>query len=140
MTPEESTKLVNKAVELAHLLHFQQSHQTVKFAADPELEPYEPIRDETGAQADTVEKLKQDAESRIAAQGLRAILCPALKSSSHDLSEIAKTVAAALLPLSLAHVVSLPITPLVYAAIALVIFNAGVSSFCSQRSAGDADS
>jgi hypothetical protein len=132
MTPEESVRLTDKVVELTHLLYFQQSHPSVKFATDPDLARYEPIRDETGAVVDDVEKLKDDAAARIAKSGLKAFICPLLRSTSHDISEIAKVVAASLLPLSLAHTIDLPLNPLIYAAIALLIFNSGVAAFCSE--------
>ncbi len=72
------------------------------------------------------------AESRILLQqpAITERLCPALRSVSDDIRDVAKIVSAAMLPLALVPGSVIPLSPLVFAAVALVLVRAGVNSIC----------
>jgi magnesium-transporting ATPase (P-type) len=62
----------------------------------------------------------------------RKAICAGLSSVKNDIREVTKIVGAALLPLSLSGVIAIPITPLEFAVAGLIVFDAGVSAFCSE--------
>ena len=62
----------------------------------------------------------------------RKAICAALGSVKNDIRDVAKVVGAVLLPLSLSGVIAIPTTPLALAVASLIVFNAGVSAFCSE--------
>lgn len=72
------------------------------------------------------------AESQALLQqpSIKERLCPALRSVSDDIRDVAKIVSAAMLPLALVPGSVIPLSPLVFAAVALVIVRAGVNSIC----------
>ena len=49
-------------------------------------------------------------------------ICPALKSISGDLKEVAKVVTASLLPLSMIANPIVPLSPLIYGGISVIVF------------------
>jgi hypothetical protein len=61
---------------------------------------------------------------------VRHRLCAALASGTGDMFDIGKTLVPVLIPLSLAGAIAVPVTPIVIAAIALVIARMGVGAFC----------
>jgi hypothetical protein len=61
---------------------------------------------------------------------LRQLLCPSLRTTADDLREVAKVVGAAMLPLSFVPGTQFALTPLVAAAVAVVVFRAGTAAFC----------
>ena len=62
---------------------------------------------------------------------IRERICEALKSVNDDAKDIAKIICAALLPLSITGVITLPLTPIVCLGIGLVVWRAGTSGFCT---------
>lgn len=79
-----------------------------------------------------IERAKAHAEDLIKQPTVIQRLCPALKSVSDDLGEVAKIVAATMLPLALGPQAILPITPLAFGALSVVVVRAGVRSLCSE--------
>lgn len=73
------------------------------------------------------------SEKIIKKQKIKTKLCEALKSTSKDLTEIAKIVAAVLIPLALADKPIIQLNSYIFAGISVVIFNAGVNSICSEK-------
>jgi hypothetical protein len=93
------------------------------------------IADETSAvqiDQDAVAHAYEIGKDAIQEPAARKAICAALRSTGDDLKDIAKTVAAALLPLSLAGVVALPVTPLALAAAAVLVYRLGVAAYCSN--------
>ena len=64
----------------------------------------------------------------------KKVICAALISVRNDIREVTKVVGAALLPLAISGVVAVPITPMAFAFAGLIVFNIGVSTFCSGYS------
>lgn len=75
----------------------------------------------------------QLAKKELRKANVKNLVCAALKSASTNIRDVAKIVGAALLPLSIAGTISLPITPLFYAAAALIVFDIGVNTYCRKR-------
>jgi hypothetical protein len=71
-----------------------------------------------------------ESNALLAQPSVRDRLCPALKSVSDDIREVAKVVSAAMLPLALIPGSVIPLSPLVFAAFAVVIVRAGIKSIC----------
>jgi hypothetical protein len=84
-----------------------------------------------------IARAKAHAEELIKQHPVLDRLCPAMKSVSGDLAEVAKTVAAAMLPLSLGPQAILPLTPLVFGALAVVVFRVGVRTVCPEGKGTD---
>jgi len=59
-------------------------------------------------------------------------VCVALGSGSDDLKDVTKTVGAALLPLAVTSVVTLPLVPVAFAAAGVVVFRMGVAAYCAD--------
>ncbi len=64
---------------------------------------------------------------------VKAYLCPALKSGTNDVYDIAKTITPILVPMILAGTIAIPLNPVLFAASAVVIARMGVASFCSDH-------
>jgi hypothetical protein len=62
---------------------------------------------------------------------IRVRICEALKSVNDDAKDLAKIVCAALIPLSIAGTIALPLTPLICLGVGLVVWRAGTNGFCS---------
>lgn len=69
----------------------------------------------------------------------RKAICVALGSVKNDIREVTKVVGASLLPLSLSGVIAIPLTPLAFAVAGLIVFNAGLSAFCSEYTSAKTD-
>lgn len=65
-------------------------------------------------------------------RNIRDTCCPSLELISDDTFEIAKRMIPILVPLSLAGTVSLPLQPMLYAWIALVITRLGIKNICKE--------
>jgi hypothetical protein len=61
---------------------------------------------------------------------IRVRICEALKSVNEDAKDLAKILCTALIPLSLAGAIALPLSPLASWGIGLVVWRAGTSGFC----------
>jgi hypothetical protein len=84
----------------------------------------------------SVKSVKKELENN--AQARKAV-CAALGSVKYDIREVTKVVGGVLLPLSLSGVIAIPITPLAFAVAGLIVFDAGVSAFCSEFTLGKKD-
>ncbi|MGH8476050.1 MAG: hypothetical protein ACREUI_11130 [Burkholderiales bacterium] len=65
-------------------------------------------------------------------EALRTALCPAIKSISGDVFEVAKVSTPILLSLSLAGTITLPVQPLVFGMMAVLIVRSGVATVCTD--------
>jgi len=64
---------------------------------------------------------------------IKSSLCAALKSASNDLTEIAKIVAATLIPLAIGNNTSIQLDSYIFAGISVVVFNAGINTLCNEK-------
>lgn len=86
---------------------------------------------------ESIDKIEVDkaivlVRSELKKTSVKKKLCEALKSAKLDIREVSKIVGASLLPMSLSGIISLPITPLVFAVAGVLIFDAGISVYCSE--------
>ncbi len=79
-----------------------------------------------------IELAKAHAEDLIKQPTVIERLCPALKSVSDDLGDVAKVVVPVMIPLALGPQALIPLTPLAFGALAVVIVRAGVRSLCPE--------
>jgi hypothetical protein len=86
----------------------------------------------TAVPSEEIERAKAHAEDLIKQPTVIERLCPALKAVSDDLGEVAKIVAAAMIPLALGPQAILPLTPLAFGALAVIVVRVGVRSLCSE--------
>jgi len=63
---------------------------------------------------------------------VREVLCPTLKSGVDDAFEIAKVITPILVPLVLAGTIAIPLNPILFATIAIVIARMGVAGLCAE--------
>jgi uncharacterized membrane protein YciS (DUF1049 family) len=63
---------------------------------------------------------------------IRRLLCPSLKSVTSDVFEISKVVTPVLTGAVIAGTIAIPLNPLLFAAIAVVIARSGVNSLCAD--------
>lgn len=134
MDSNELDALQNEVAQLAHLLFHQQT-QGLQHNAIPNRSAAEATTED--GKAESLATVLETAEKQIKQNNLRRILCGYLSSASGDLTEISKIVAAVLLPLSVTSKIPLQSDPLIYAGIALVVFNANVKVFCGSPDDGD---
>lgn len=71
------------------------------------------------------------AEEIVAHREIRTFLCPVLQSMSNDAFEIAKVSTPILLGLACGGILTIPLSPFIFAAIAIYIARVGIASFCS---------
>lgn len=62
-----------------------------------------------------------------------AALCPALQSLSNDAFEIAKVMTPTLMTLRATGAIDIPLSPLYFASIAIVIARMGINSLCGRK-------
>ena len=74
----------------------------------------------------------REAKEIITKINLKAYLCPALKTLSNDTFEIAKVTTPILLGLVGGGILIIPLSPMLFAAIALIIARSGIASFCAD--------
>jgi hypothetical protein len=79
-----------------------------------------------------VEAAKQQAEALIRHQSFRDRICPALRSASDDVGEIAKIATPILLTASLGPQAPVSLSVLGCAAVAFVVARAGVAAVCPK--------
>jgi hypothetical protein len=89
--------------------------------------------------SEEIERAKAHAQDLIKQPSVIERLCPALRYASDELGEVAKIVGAAMIPLTVGPQAVLPLTPLAFGALAVVVVRAGVRSLCPPES-GKSDS
>jgi len=90
---------------------------------------------EAARQNEKLEKDRQQikrAKELLTRQDIRAYLCPALQTVSGDVFTIANTITQVLAPLAIAGALSIPLEPVLFASIALVISRVGIASICAD--------
>lgn len=75
---------------------------------------------------------EKKAKELLSQKDVLSRLCPVLQTGSGDVFTIANTVAQVLVPLVIAGVLSIPLTPILFASIALLITRMGISVLCAD--------
>jgi hypothetical protein len=76
--------------------------------------------------------VNMQAKAIVKTRDLRKHLCGALHSISNDTFEIAKVVTPVLITLVLSGVITIPLSPLLFASLATIISKMGVSALCAD--------
>jgi hypothetical protein len=149
---QEASQLLAEALELERSgLHRPEWENFYNTPGKPGLhypEPYDESRVSSWDQAlgeynkqlatkARAERAEAEASQLIADQPLiRERICEVLKSVNEDAKDLAKIVCAALLPLSIAGTIAIPMTPVLLMGIGLVVWRAGTSGFCAGYNQG----
>lgn len=80
------------------------------------------------------EQLTAEAEREIGQREIRERICPALRGSSNEPTEIAKAITPILAPLAQSKAISVPLNSELFAMIALVIAKKGITNYCTDES------
>ncbi len=75
---------------------------------------------------------KDEATKVIFKKDVRKYLCPILQSASKDANDIAKLITPILVPLILAGTLTIPLEPIIFAHLAMIIARMGVASMCDD--------
>lgn len=123
----------NQVIKYSYLIYLKSEAKS--FGALPKVEDnvYKELLEE---EVNDVKDLFEYSQEVVQKNEVMDKLCPALKSISDDLKEISKVVVGVLLPLSLAPNLLIPLNPIIYSGIALIVFRAGVSSICEEYKKG----
>ena len=68
----------------------------------------------------------------VARKDIRAYICPPLQSLSNDAYDIAKVITPILIPLVLAGTLAIPLQPLIFSHISLILARMGVAALCED--------
>jgi hypothetical protein len=80
---------------------------------------------------------EQAAKAILQRKAILVYLCPALESAGHDAFEIAKIITPILSGLVIAGTISIPLVPVLFASMALVISRSGRVSLCAEYAKKD---
>jgi hypothetical protein len=73
----------------------------------------------------------EDAQKLVAQKKVKHRICPALQKITDDVFEITKVIVPILVPLSIAGTIAIPLNPVFFASIAIVLCRCGIASYCS---------
>jgi hypothetical protein len=127
---KERDDFIAQAENLAIILYAQDVLSSARAALPPDADVA------SGIKAGQVSTAMEQSEVLLARSDIRDRICPGLLSVSDDVKDIAKIVGAALFPLSLVPAGPIPLTPLVAAAVSLMVLRAGVQAICRPKKSG----
>lgn len=78
------------------------------------------------------QELRNEAEQQSQRQDIRKLICPALKSVSDDVNEIAKVIVPLLAGAALGGTLIIPLNPILFGWIALIIARSGIATICTE--------
>jgi hypothetical protein len=124
---QEENEFIGKVEEIALILYARDVLRGGKAALPSNTEVI------PGVKAEDVSAAMEQSRWLLAKTEIRNRICPGLLSVSDDIKEVSKVVGAAMFPLSLIPASTIPLTPLVVAAIAIVILRAGIQTVCGAK-------
>jgi CobQ-like glutamine amidotransferase family enzyme len=80
------------------------------------------------------EASKQEAEKYVARQEVKQTICQSLQALTGDIFEIANGITPVLVGAIVAGQITMPLNPLLFGWIALLLFRTGVKTFCAEDS------
>ncbi|MEB3177634.1 MAG: hypothetical protein VKL59_01110 [Nostocaceae cyanobacterium] len=83
------------------------------------------------------EESKKEAEEILARQDIKAILCPALKNITNDAYDLANAITPLLFGAVIAGTIVVPLNPVFFGWVAIVIAKAGAASLCQGYDTGN---
>jgi hypothetical protein len=90
------------------------------------LEPLQPRPYSSG-----FEESKKEAEQIVKRKDIKQIICPALTNVANDTANVVNAITPGLVTAVLAGTLAIPLNPVLFGWIAVVIFKAGVASICT---------
>ncbi|MBI1766430.1 MAG: hypothetical protein HYR56_33910 [Acidobacteria bacterium] len=88
--------------------------------------PQTDLEQQVSQQTEAAEKIANDPS-------IRARICAGAQSATANIKDIAKLVVASALPLSLAGTITIPFTPILAAAVVIIIIDSGISAYCKEK-------
>ncbi len=79
-----------------------------------------------------VEEFKKEAESTVQRPDMKKYICPALKTVTDNAVEVANAITPGLVAGVLAGTILIPLNPILFGWMALIIAKAGVASLCAD--------
>jgi hypothetical protein len=79
-----------------------------------------------------LEKVAVEAQTMVQRKEIKKYLCPALLTVSSDSMDIAKVITPILTGASLAGTIQIPLTPILFGMIAIVIARSGIATICNE--------
>lgn len=83
--------------------------------------------------SDGFEETKREAEEIVEKGNVKNIICEAIKSPVDDVVELAQQITPALVGAILAESILIPLNPIIFGWIALLIFKMGINAYCATR-------
>jgi hypothetical protein len=124
---QQQDAFIAQAEDIAVLLYAQEVLSSGRPALPPDAEVI------PGIKADDVNTAMERSTSLLGRADIRQRICPGLLSINDDIKEICKVVGAVLFPLSLVPASTIPLSPLVVAAIAVMVLRAGIKTICHSK-------
>ena len=122
--------------QVIEAIEFIESHEASKYVsykpAPGAPDPYEARR----WRQRKIDEATNEAEKILKKPEMLKHICPALKSISGDAFEISKILVGVLLPLGIAGIIAIPLHPLIFGVIAIMISRAGIASICDKYYGG----
>lgn len=91
-------------------------------------EPEQEIR----ASSTGFQESENEAEKTVSRQDIRKLICPALEKGADDAGNIATTITPILIGAIIAETIVMPLNPILFGWLAVVIARAGVASICTD--------
>ncbi len=130
-----------EASEEALYQSIQRQLQLIQKRIEEEMgEAYYGLSSSFGAIEKSIQRKKEQEEQRVLAtkilitEKILTRICPALQSISNASHDIAKIIVPILIPLVLAGTLTIPLQPLIFSYIAILISRMGVASLCADYS------
>ena len=100
---------------------------TLNQLAFENLSPEEPLAFDSG-----FETSKREAENYINQPTIKQRICEAIQSINNDLFEINRTITPVLVGAVIAEAIVMPLNPIIYAWIVLLVSRAGINQYCNS--------
>lgn len=75
----------------------------------------------------------EKAQEIVARTDIKQLICPALQSGAYDAVELTKKIGPILIGASLAGTIAIPLNPMIFAIISLIIVRMGIEGFCQNH-------
>ena len=98
-----------------------------------EISFYENLKSgEITAYGTNLTEIKQKAEDILFHQDIKPYICPSLTNITNDIKTVANSITPSLVTAILAGTLTIPLNPVIFGYIAILIVKEGISSFCSD--------
>lgn len=94
---------------------------------------FESLPEDQGiAYAGGFDDAQEEAQEYLNQPTIKQLVCPALVGITNDVFSVSNAITTALITATITGTIAIPLNPLIYAWIALVIFRAGIGVYCKE--------